>query len=423
METITQPGSLHLRPDDASVDVRALYRMPWKTSDNAMGWLEPTRKCNMTCDACFAINDPASQKSLEQIERELDTLLRIRRCDAVLIAGGEPLTHPQIVDIVRMVKKRNVKPQIVTNGLDLDRTLLHDLRVGGAYGITFHVDSHQSRPEWKGKNERELNDLRQHFVDMTRSESGLVCGFNTTIFPDTLQDIPEIISWTSRNIRDVSVMTLIAVRMIDPGVPFDYYAGGKRVDLAQMGFFSERHYNNLTTLDLYREVKKALPDFNFCAFIGGTTLPQSLKWGMACRIGSNRNSYGNIGPASMELMQNAYHLWNGCFLAYANPKLSRKAKLLFFFSVFDPEVRKTMKNYARAVLRHPSRLFEKLSTQTISLLQPIDILPNGEQDHCDGCPNGTVWKDRVVPACQLDNYLRFGGPVSMVPRQSPVAQV
>jgi hypothetical protein len=391
--------------------------MPWKTSDNAMGWLEPTRKCNMTCDACFAINDPSSQKPLDQIERELDTLLRIRRCDAVLIAGGEPLTHPQIIEIVRMVKKRNVKPQIVTNGLDLDRVLLHELHVNGAYGVTFHVDSHQSRSGWKGKSEPELNDLRQHFVEMMKAEGKMVCGFNTTIFPDTLHYVPDIVSWTSRNIRDVSVMTLIAVRMIDPGVPFDYYAGGKVVDLTQMGFFTQQHYDNLTTLDLYREVRKALPDFEFCSYLGGTALPQSLKWGMACRIGSANMSYGNIGPSSMEVMQTAYHLWNGCYLAYVKPAMSRKAKLLFLFSIFDPAIRKTMKRYIRAVIRRPSLLFEKLSTQTISLLQPIDILPNGEQDHCDGCPNGTVWKDRVVPACQLDNYLRFGGPISMVPRR------
>jgi hypothetical protein len=316
-----------------------------------------------------------------------------------------------------MVKKRKVKPQIVTNGLELDQALIHELRVNGAYGITFHVDSHQSRPGWIGKNEMELNELRQQFVNMTRSEGHLVCAFNTTIFPDTLKYVPDIISWTYRNISDVSVMTLIAVRMIDSKYPFDYFVGNRKVDLNQMGFYSEHHYENLTTFDLYREAQKAIRDFKFCAFIGGTTLPQSLKWGISCRIGSNRESYGNIGPPLMELMQNAHHFWKGRYLAYVSPRLSNKAKYLFLLGFLDAEVRRTLKNYARAIIHHPSRIFEKLSTQTISLLQPIDILPNGEQDNCDGCPNGTVWQDRVVPACQLDNYMKFGGPVTMVPKQ------
>jgi len=34
-----------IRADNDAVDIRNLYRMPWKTSDNAMAWLEPTRKC------------------------------------------------------------------------------------------------------------------------------------------------------------------------------------------------------------------------------------------------------------------------------------------------------------------------------------------------------------------------------------------
>ena len=72
------------------VNPQTLFRLPWTMSDNAMTWLEPTRQCDITCDACFHENDPESQKSLEQIERELKTMLRLRRCDAMLIAGGEP---------------------------------------------------------------------------------------------------------------------------------------------------------------------------------------------------------------------------------------------------------------------------------------------------------------------------------------------
>jgi hypothetical protein len=399
-----------------SVDVRRLFRMPWKTSDNAMSWLEPTRKCNITCDACFAINDPLSQKSLKRIEQELDILLKLRRTDAVLIAGGEPLTHPEIVDIVRMVSRRKVKAQIVTNGVGLDATLVHDLRNSGADGITFHVDSHQCRPGWKGKNERELNDLRQEFVEMMQREGGMVCAFNTTMFPDTLHFIPDIVEWTSANIRHVSVMTLIAARMLSPGIAFDFYAGGKKVDLTEMGFFSETHYQNLTTLDMYEEVRKVLPDFEFCGYVGGTAIPNSLKWGIACRVGSGRSAYGNMGPRSMEIMQNVYHAWNGCYLSYARPSLSRKGRLLLLLGLIDPELRRTAKNYLRAIVRHPSRLLEPLCVQTISLLQPLDILPNGEQDNCDGCPNGTVWRDRIVPACQLDNYVKFGAPVVMMPK-------
>lgn len=402
--------------DQYKIDTNRLFRMPWTMSDNAMTWLEPTRKCNITCDACFTINDPNSQKTLAQIEDELETALRLRRCDAMLIAGGEPLTHPQIIDIVRLVSERNIKAQLVTNGVGITSDLLHELKMNGLYGITFHVDSHQARPDWTGKNETELNALRQYFADMVADEGGLVCAYNTTIFPDALRYVPDIIEWTCQNIKKVSVMTLIAERMLSPETPFDFYAADKKVDLSDMAFYTDMNYKDLTTLDIYTEVKKVLPDFEFCAYLGGTALCQSLKWAIGCRIGSTRNRYGNIGAKSMEIMQNFYHAWKGCYLAYAKPRLSRKGKLMFLFSLFDREIRKTGWNYFRQVLKNPFRLFEKLYVQTINILQPIDILPNGEQDNCDGCPNGTVWNKRLVRACHLDNYKNYGGPVHMVPK-------
>ena len=97
----------------------SLFRVPWTSSDNAMSWLEPTRRCNITCDACFATNDPESEKPLDRIEREVEAILKLRRSDGMFIAGGEPLTHPGIVDIVRMVAARRLKPILVTNGVGL----------------------------------------------------------------------------------------------------------------------------------------------------------------------------------------------------------------------------------------------------------------------------------------------------------------
>src|SRR5574341_516318 len=109
-------------------DRRGLFRLPWTAADNAMTWLEPTRRCNITCDACFVQNDRASDKSLDQIAHELAVMLRLRRCDAMLIAGGEPLVHPDIADIVRLVKARGVKPMVVTNATRLDRPLVRELK-------------------------------------------------------------------------------------------------------------------------------------------------------------------------------------------------------------------------------------------------------------------------------------------------------
>ena len=406
------------------VDVHSLFRLPWTTSDNAMTWLEPTRQCNITCDACFQDNDPRSRKSLEQIEHEVRTMLKLRRCDAMLIAGGEPLTHPQIVDITRMVKSCGVKPVIITNGVGLTREQVHDLKTAGLVGITFHVDAHQSRPGWTGKSEAELNELRQYYAEMVFEEGGLSCAYNITVFPDTLKDVSLIVKWAAANIDKVQILTLIPVRMVNTDDPFDYYVGGEKIDITDTPYTSPQKYRNLTSLDIYREAIKVLPDYKFCAYLGGTALSTSLKWIIGSHIGSMTRSYGNMGEKTMELVQNAHHFFKGCYLAYSKPSHNRRAKLLFMLGVFDRELRRTAKRYLRSIVRNPKRLFEKLYIQSISAVQPVDILPTGENDNCDGCPNKTYWEGRLVSACRLEEYMMYGAPITTVPRdQSEIETV
>lgn len=397
-------------------DPQTLFRLPWTAADNAMAWLEPTQKCNITCDACFVDNIGNSEKTLDEIQHELDVMLRLRRCDAMLIAGGEPLTHPQIVDIVRLVRQSGVKPVLVTNAVGLNRALVHELKRAGVHGFTFHVDSHQSRPGWSGKSERELNELRETLAGMLSSEGGLTCAFNTTIFPDTLDAVPDIVRWAVNHSGQVQVLTLICVRTAYRDAPYNYYANGARVDLASTPYVTSNDYGHLTTDDVYGQIRQVLSDFQFCAYLGGTLRPHALKWVIGCRIGTNDRTYGYLGAKGMELVQAAHHASRGRFLALSGPRTTRAGKFTLLLGFFDRSVRKTAGHYFGAVLRNPLLIVRRLHVQSISVVQPVDILPNGEQDTCDGCPNRTYWNERLVPACRIEEYRRFGAPVQTVPK-------
>ncbi|RPI74422.1 MAG: radical SAM protein, partial [Ignavibacteriales bacterium] len=146
------------------------YRLPWNLTDNSISWLEPTAACNLSCDGCYRKNEKDGHKSLSVIKEELDVFTRLRTCDGVSIAGGDPLMHPDIIDIVKDVKSRNLKPIINTNGLALTKELLHELKKAGVFGFTFHIDSKQGRPGWRDKNELEMNELRLHYAKMLAEE-------------------------------------------------------------------------------------------------------------------------------------------------------------------------------------------------------------------------------------------------------------
>jgi organic radical activating enzyme len=398
------------------IDIRRLYRIPWSTADNSMSWFEPTRKCNISCDACYATNDPNSEKPMSQIVSELKNLLALRKCDLMMIAGGEPLTHNRILDIVRLVKSYGPKPLLVTNAVALNASLLHELKKAGLFGFIFHVDSHQNRPGWAGKTERELNSLRQELVDMVYAEGGLVSAFNITIFPDTTDSVPDIVDWATKNIDRVHAYTLIAVRLMSTDGRFDFFAGSQPAALGEKTYSSLQPMRRISSAELYAQVRKAIPDFSFAGYIGGTSLATTAKWAVGVRLGTRAQSFGNIGPKSFELIQTVHHLVKGKYLSLPKPGISRKAKTMLLFSVFDREVRRTLRNFLKAALRNPSFLVRPVYAQNIIVLQPMDMLPTGEMDLCDGCPNKTYWQGRLISSCILESYLKFSAPLIALPK-------
>jgi MoaA/NifB/PqqE/SkfB family radical SAM enzyme len=106
-----------------------LYRLPWTLPDNAISWLEPTSTCNLYCDGCYRKNEPNGHKPLEQVRKELDLFNRMRKTDGVSIAGGDPLTHPEIEKIVEMVARDGQKPVVNTNGQLLTMEKLRALKM------------------------------------------------------------------------------------------------------------------------------------------------------------------------------------------------------------------------------------------------------------------------------------------------------
>jgi hypothetical protein len=407
---------------DVSLDTSQLLRMPWTNSDNAFSWLEITRRCNLTCGYCYQTNDPLSDKGISEIKEELTTLLRLRKCDTVFVSGGEPLLHQGLDEIVKLVRSFHVKAVLVTNGHTLNDQKVSALKKAGLSGFIIHVDSGQSRPGWTGKSEQQLNALRQKYADMIHREGGLICGFNTTILPETLHEVTDIVQWTVRNIHKVCTHTFIPVRVPREDDPWDLYVRGKKISFQETVFPAKKYKNPtnriLTAEDIYKQVQRVIPRFRGNAFLGGTEISDAPKWLFGNIIGTNDVVFGNMGPRAMEIIQNGYHFVRGRFLSFLKPRSYGMGKLLFAFSVIDSEIRKTALSFLNAVIRNPLQAFKKTSIQSILILQPQDVLPSGKQDLCDGCPNKTYHNGRLVSMCRKEEYIRFGDMVTLKKKES-----
>lgn len=410
--------TMKISSNTISIDTTRLYRMPWSFSDNAFSWIEPTRNCNLACEYCYQEHESNSDKSLRHFARDLRSLLSLRKCDVLNIAGGEPLLHPRIHEIVSLVRSHGVKPQIVTNGMLLTTGLARSLRAAGAASFMIHVDALQNRPGWRKKDELQLNELRQHYADMVHDVGGLVCGFTTTVVPSMLHQMGGVVEWTLRNSDRVAAMMLIPVRLAETDPDLEYYAGNERIDPEESVYAKDMDYRSISAAEIYAEIRKSVPDLEFNAYLGGTILPTAPKWAFANPVTGRRGMvYGFVGPRSMEMLQQALHLFRGRYPGLLHHRTYHRAGALFALAPVDAGLRKALRRYLGAVVRNPLRLFDRLHFQSIIVMQPQDMLENGDQDQCDGCPNKTLIGGRLVSECRGDDFIRYGRMVQAVRRR------
>jgi organic radical activating enzyme len=389
------------------------YRLPWNLTDNSISWLEPTAKCNLSCYGCYRNNEKIF-KSMDVIKEELNIFTRFRKSDGVSIAGGEPLLHPDIVDIVKEVKARNLKPIINSNGLALTKELLAELKKAGVYGFTFHIDSKQNRPGWKTASEVELNELRFHYAEMLAEAKNISCSFNSTVYEDTMRYIPEMLKWAHKHIDIVQVMVFILYRNAD-NTDFDFYVGPKKIEVQSMVYNAsenEKQRADIKAHEIYEIIKNEYPEFDSCAYLNGTQKPDSFKWLLSGRFGTKEKIYGYMGKKAIEIIQSGHHMLYDKYLAYAEPRLTRKGKSMLLLAPFDKRLRKT----AGRFLKNPLNLFKKLHYQSIMIIQPVDYLQDGRQNMCDGCPDITVWNGELVWSCRMEEQQKYGHNMSSYPK-------
>jgi uncharacterized Fe-S cluster-containing radical SAM superfamily protein len=392
-----------------SIKREKLYRFPWSKTDNPGGWVEVTDECDLTCRGCYR-HRLEGHRSLEDVKEDIVTCQRLTNCDSMAIAGGEPLLYPHIVEVVDFMSHLKIKPVILTNGEKLTWQLGQELKKAGLAKFHFHVDSAQERPGWQGKDEVEMNKLRQHFADFVWQLGGIQCGYNVTIYRSTLKYLPEIVEWCRANIHKVQHISLIAFRAIPLVEDIDYMVNGQRIDPRvlqnSLAFLEEI---NITTEEMFEILQEHFSYFQPCAYLGGTTSPTSHKYLIIAHIGSKQKIYGVLGAKTIELVQVFYHLFKGRYCAFLkNPKAGKK---ILFLSLYDSEIKSALINFLKAASRNPLRLLDKIYTQSIHLQQPNEIL-NGEVNLCDGCANMMIYKGKLINSCRLDEYRMFGSLIT-----------
>lgn len=97
-------------------------------------YIEPTNACNLDCLTCMrnVWDEPLGQMSDFVFERILGSLTAFSPLPMVFFGGfGEPLVHPDIIDMVRRVKELGAQVELITNGILLTENCTRGLMDAG----------------------------------------------------------------------------------------------------------------------------------------------------------------------------------------------------------------------------------------------------------------------------------------------------
>ena len=374
-----------------NLDVNELYRLPWSKNDNPNGWLEITTFCNMKCPGCYRGCNRSDNKQehfpLERLKKEILMLKKIRNCQTITISGGEPLIHPQILEIVRFIKKEGMNPVIFTNGSLITKDLLIKLKSAGLTGMEIRVDSlRENAPD-----EVELNNLRQKYADLVYSVGGLILSFICVINKKNISQIPKVVEWFQKNNNKAEFLILIMLRQV-------IFNKKEKINAADWVYIPE----------ICSEIWKKFPDLRYSAYLGSQEEDLTIKWLYSFWISLNNKVLGYPDKKSAELATVSYHLKNRRYYYFVDKKDSFISfSKAIFASLLNKSMRKIFKNYLIECLKNPVNLFKKPHLQAIVLVQPPGLV-NGKRDLCDSCPDATLYNGKLCPSCALEEIKKYG---------------
>ncbi len=118
----------------------------------------------------------------------------------------------------------------------------------------------------------------------------------------------------------------------------------------------------------------------------------------------------------MEMTQAGHHMLTGRYMSYAPAVMlaSGRSALATAWAV-DPGMRHAARKWLGSMVRHPIDALKKRYFQAVVCIQPIDVLEDGRDNMCDGCPDITVHEGKLVWSCRLEEYREFGTLLTCAP--------
>ncbi|MFA5147695.1 MAG: radical SAM protein [Candidatus Omnitrophota bacterium] len=159
--------------------------------------IDITDECNFECPICVigsGKRDNPRYLSIEEIYKRVG-LLKTAGGRAITLMGGEPTLHPELIKIVRMIKKQGINVLMATNGMLLgtDRNMARNLKKAGLSKAMLQFDTFDKKVHLKLRGNEAVDIKIAAARNMADAKLGI--GLIVTVTSLNIEEIGKIIEF------------------------------------------------------------------------------------------------------------------------------------------------------------------------------------------------------------------------------------
>lgn len=174
-----------------------------------------TDYCPYNCEYCygsFGKNKKPSYLPTEKIISIINEAKKLGKVEYVSIAGGDPIAHPGLPEIIRYLEKQRIFYELSTKGLLLTENKINELVKAGMHNIQISIDS------WNPKLWSEMVGIPATYFNNT-IEAFLLCKkanvdtrARITLSKRNLKEIPNLLeNLPFLGVKEIRIVTLLPV--------------------------------------------------------------------------------------------------------------------------------------------------------------------------------------------------------------------
>jgi hopanoid biosynthesis associated radical SAM protein HpnH len=155
--------------------------------------LEPLFACNLKCAGCGKIEKPAAELKKRMPVEQAVAAIEESGAPMVSIAGGEPLMHKEIDEIVRQLLKRGKIVFLCTNALLIPKHL-HKFKPHRNFAFMVHIDGMRERHD-ESVQKTGVFDAAVDAIKQVQAAGFRVMTNSTFFNTDTPQDVIDVLDY------------------------------------------------------------------------------------------------------------------------------------------------------------------------------------------------------------------------------------